>query len=161
MRRIRRSPIGPVLLAPIAWLLLGADSGPDAPPDASDFGAGISLTEPTRLETLLDAPDAYAGKNVLVRGRLTDVCQKKGCWTILRDGESSVRVRFLDYAFFLPSDAVGREALVEGEVSVRVLSEKDARHYAEETAGGSPEEIHGPQREVGFVARGVRLLAAR
>ena len=128
-------------------------------PEGEDFGAGITLSSAKPLAAVLAAPESFAEEPVLVRGRISDVCQRKGCWTILREGEKFVRVRFRDYAFFVPRDIQGREALVEGVVTVRTLSQREARHYAEETPGGKPETIVGPQREIGFVATGVRVLA--
>jgi hypothetical protein len=140
-----------ITLLAAALLLLGASSG------SSDFGAGVTLTDPTPLAEVLAAPERYAAAPVLVEGRIADVCQKKGCWTVLTDGKNTVRVRFQDYGFFLPKDAFGATALVQGVVVVRTLSEKEARHYAEESREGDPSAIHGEQREVGFVASGVRL----
>ncbi len=139
--------------------LLGADAkGP--PATARAFGAALTLDEPTPLSTILERPEAFEKKPILLHGRISDVCQKKGCWTILRDGEQFVRVRFQDYGFFLPGDVQGQEAWVEGVVSVRTLSEREARHYAAESSQGDPESIRGPQREIGFVASGVRVAAA-
>jgi hypothetical protein len=79
---------------------------------------------------------------------------------VLRDGGEHVRVRFHDYSFFLPTDAAGAEAFVEGVVKVEELSEKAARHYASESVDGDPDSISGPQREIGFTATGVRLVLA-
>jgi hypothetical protein len=73
---------------------------------------------------------------VLLRGRLTDLCQKKGCWTVLQQGDAVVRVRFRDYGFFLPRDALGHVALVEGVASVRELSQGEARHLGAESRAG-------------------------
>jgi hypothetical protein len=136
------------LLVP-ALLLVGASS------ESRDFGAGVTLTETTPLADILAAPERYTADPVVVAGRITDVCQKKGCWTVLTEGKNTVRVRFQDYGFFLPKDAFGATALVQGVVVVRVLSEKEARHYAAESRQG--DAIQGEQREVGFVASGVRL----
>ena len=143
-----------VVLAPLS----GAASD-TLPEPASTFGAAVTLEQATPLAQVLATPDTYASQPVLLRGRLTDVCQKKGCWTVLKDGESVVRVSFQDYGFFLPKDALGAEALVQGVASVRELSEREARHYASESRDGDPAAIQGPQREIGFVASGVRLLA--
>jgi hypothetical protein len=87
------------------------------------------------------------------------------------DGDASIRVRFKNYGFFLPTDSSGRTAYVEGVVKIEMLSEKQARHYASESEAseseasesnsGEAESIHGPQREVGFVASGVRLVERR
>ena len=124
------------------------------------FGASLTLESPTRLAAVVAEPDRYADEKILLSGRLTDLCTKKGCWTVLADGDATVRVRFEDYGFFLPPDALGRHALVEGRAQVRVVSEREARHLASESRGGDPASIVGPQRELGFVASGVRLIAA-
>ena len=148
---------GTILLAVVLLLHAGPAAG-DGSDASRGFGAAITLAEPTPLAEVLAAPGRYAEEPVLVRGRLTDVCQKKGCWTVLQDGEAVVRVRFQDYGFFLPADALGATALVEGVARVRELSEREARHLAAESSNGNPEDVQGPQREVGFVASGVRLL---
>jgi hypothetical protein len=147
----------PLLLAAFADARAGA---PEAPPAGRSFGAAIELERATPLAEVLAAPERFADEPLLVRGRIAEVCQKKGCWTLLQDGDAVVRVRFEDYAFFLPRDCAGDEALVQGRVRLRTLSEAEARHYAAETRGGDPERIRGPQREVGLLASGVRLLPA-
>ena len=145
----------PLGIALLAFSMLAAS---DSLPAGEDFGAGIRLSKSVTLSSVLAEPAAYAEAPVLVRARVSDVCQKKGCWTLLRDGEQTVRVRFKDYGFFLPKDISGREALVEGVVTIRTISQREARHYAEESRDGRPESIRGPQTEIGFVATGVRVL---
>ena len=94
------------------------------------------------------------------RPKISDVCQRKGCWTVLSVGEDHIRVRFKDYAFFLPTDSSGKQAYVEGYVKAETLSEETAQHYASESSEPPPEPIVGPQQVVGFTASGVRLLPA-
>ena len=133
---------------------------PSEIPPGSDFGAGLTLSELTSLAEVVRAPEKFEARPVLLRGRISDVCQRKGCWVVLRDGGEQVRVRFHDYAFFLPTDVAGSEAFVEGLVNVEELSQKAARHYATESVDGDPDSITGPQREVGLTATGVRLVRA-
>ena len=139
---------------------LSGGSSPSSPslPAGRDFGAGLTLAVVVDLEEVVREPGRYLDDPILVRGRISDVCQKKGCWTVLSQGEANVRVRFKDYGFFLPSDSSGKQAYVEGVVKLETLSEKSARHYARESQSGNAAAIHGPQREVGFTASGVRLL---
>ena len=127
-------------------------------PAADSFGAPLELTRETPLTDVVAHPENLDEAPVLVRGRVADVCQRKGCWTILQDGDAQIRVRFKDYGFFVPTDCSGREALVEGVVEVKTLSADMARHYEEETTGGDPTAVKGPRREVSMVATGVRLL---
>lgn len=140
-----------------------AEQGSKLPPlgaPAGAFGAPVTLTEATPLERVLAEPRAFEGKQVRVDATIADVCRKKGCWMVLGEGERTVRVKFKDYAFFVPRDASGRRVIVQGEVKAEEISEEVARHYAEE--GGEPEraaEIHGPQQVVSLVATGVEVLA--
>ena len=152
-------PIHSARLALGLILVCAATLAADASPGSEDaFGEPIQLTEATPLEDVVTEPADFGAHRILLRGRIADVCQKKGCWTVLQQGDATLRVRFADYAFFLPRNCQGREALVEGVVSVRTLSEREAKHYARESVTGDPEAIEGPQREIGFVASGVRLL---
>jgi hypothetical protein len=127
-------------------------------PAGKDFGAGITLEQPTGLAQVVQQPERFTEQPVLLRGRIVDVCQHKGCWTLLRDGEATVRVRFKDYGFFLPTDCVGEEALVEGVVMIEMVSEETARHHASESRFDDPSRVEGPQRELTLTASGVRLL---
>ena len=146
-----------LLVAPA--IASGAD--PDRFPPGDDFGAGLTLHEATPLSEVIAHPERFEGDPVLVRGRISDVCQMKGCWTVITDDTVSIRVRFHDYGFFLPKDSARRNAIVEGRVKTEMLTEETARHYASESASkdNDPSEIHGAQRVVGFTATGVRLLA--
>lgn len=123
-----------------------------------NFGAPLRLTDETPLVEAIDRASEESNDPVLVRGRVTDVCQRKGCWTVLQSGDAHVRVRFKDYAFFVPTDCRGREALVEGVVEVKTLSAAMARHYEEEAQNGDPDAVRGPKQEVSMIATGVRLL---
>ena len=148
-------------VASMVFVLAAAPAGSEGPPaipSGDDFGAGLTLQQVTPLSVVAARPDEWTARPVLLHGRLSEVCQRKGCWTMLQDGDQTVRVRFKDYGFFIPTEASGREAYVEGTVKVSVLSEAEARHYAEESPSGDPDAIHGPQREIGFTATGVRLL---
>jgi hypothetical protein len=155
---MRKSLIVCALFTVLLLAALPAGSAEEPLPEGRDFGAGLTLARTTPLGEVLAAPERYAKGGVLLRGRLTDVCTKKGCWTVLADGDTHVRVRFQDYGFFLPPDALGAQALVEGVAEIRTLSEREARHIAAESRGGDPAAVSGPQREIGFVATGVRLL---
>lgn len=145
-----------LLTAPLA-IASGGGGGPEA---GQDYGAGLLLKDTTPLHDIIASPAEYEGRPVLVRGRISDVCQRKGCWTVLSVGEDHIRVRFKDYAFFLPTDSSGKQAYVEGYVKAETLSEETAQHYASESSEPPPEPIVGPQQVVGFTASGVRLLPA-
>lgn len=93
-----------------------------------------------------------------VKGKVVDVCQKKGCWMELDKGDgSTIRVTFKDYGFFVPMDIKGREVIINGVAYVDTISVDDLKHYAED-AGKQQEEIDAitePETEVAFEADGV------
>ena len=150
------------LLGPALGEARGEDE-PDAAavaiPAGQDFGAGLTLTELSPLRDVIAHPEKYEDKAVLVRGKISDVCQRRGCWMVLREGESHVRVRFQDYGFFVPTDSRGKQVYVEGRAERETISEKLARHYAEESVDGDPSQIRGEQQVVSFTATGVRLVS--
>ena len=131
---------------------------PEPLPAGVDFGAGLRLEQSTPLAEVVSSPERFAEEPLLLHGRISDVCLRKGCWTILSEGDTHLRVRFQDYGFFLPKDCSGEEAFVEGRVVVEPLSKAAARHYESESRDGNPDAVKGPRREVGFVATGVRLV---
>jgi len=144
-------------------LLLASAAGAEAEravPAGVDYGAGLTLEGTTPLREVVNHPELHVDRTLLVKGRIRDVCQKKGCWMVLTDGESRIRVRFADYGFFVPKDSSGKDAYVEGRVAVEEISEKEARHYEAEAIDGDPSKIQGDQRVVTFTATGVRLVPA-
>jgi hypothetical protein len=97
------------------------------------------------------------GSVIKVSGRVGAVCQAKGCWMMLSDGDAAVRVKFGEDAFFIPKDATGN-AVVHGTWQVREMSEKEARHMAKD-AGADPTKIIGAQRELQIIADAVHIDA--
>jgi len=63
-------------------------------------------------------------------GVLTEVCQTRGCNFFLDDGESQIRVRFLDYGFFIPTDSNGKNAVVRGDF-VQKEDEETGEYFVE------------------------------
>lgn len=97
---------------------------------------------------------------IKVTGPVKAVCQMKGCWMTMDVAGQPMRIRFKDYAFFVPKDCIGRTVVIEGWAFQKVTSEDERRHYAED-AGKSAEEVAkivGDEKALGFEAVGVILL---
>ncbi len=78
---------------------------------------------------------------VKVIGTISEVCSKKGCWMeVDLDENNQMLVRFLDYGFFMPLDAAGSTAIIEGIAKVDTLSVAWLKHQLED-AEASQEEI--------------------
>jgi hypothetical protein len=131
---------------PAGWTLARGDKLSGAP----------SLT----LAKLLEDPAAHQGQVRTVEGTVRQACTRKGCWMELAssaDGKGpGMRVTFKDYAFFVPTDAAGLQARVEGVVGVEELPEAQAKHYESEGARIA-RGADGKAREVQLVASAVEL----
>ena len=94
-----------------------------------------------------------------MKGKIVEVCSKKGCWMKLDMGnDKQVMVKFKDYGFFMPLNAEG-DVVVNGKAFVTETSVEELRHYAED-AGKSAEEIAAiteSKFEYQFLADGVLL----
>jgi hypothetical protein len=77
-------------------------------------------------------------------GKVSEVCQKKGCWMTVDIGNGeTMRVTFKDYGFFVPTDnakMVGKEVIFQGTAKFETVSVEDQKHYAED-AGDAKEKI--------------------
>jgi len=129
-----------------------------------NFGAVITKDGAVEASTLPELVKGKESVTVKIKGVIKAVCQVKGCWmtTDLGNGKS-MRIRFKDYAFFMPKDADGKTFYAHGVASVETTSVAQLRHYAED-AGKSAEEIAKitePKTEIVFLADGVILEDAK
>ena len=126
-------------------------------PAMAHFGAEISedgAISTTELASKLNGNDSVRMK---LSGTIDKVCQMKGCWMTMGAGEQSMHVTFKDYGFFVPKDAGGNEAVIEGYAFVDTMDVETLRHYAEDE-GKSEEEIAmitEPEVKLSFVTDGV------
>ena len=122
------------------------------------FGEELSAVEITDLEAMKSTLDDAVEFNGKIKVKIEEVCQEKGCWfkTVLPDG-SELRVTFKDYGFFVPKNAAGYTAVIEGVALTKEVDVETLKHYAED-AGKSKEEIDQiteAGKEYSFVASGV------
>ena len=143
MHEIRNAALA-VLTALAAVAAQGADHYGAPMPEA---GTPLSLGEAIARA---DAAGRYEGK---IRGRITEVCRKKGCFMVLTDADHYARVTFLDYGFFVPSDTPAGMTTVYGELTRGTLTAEEAHHSAADA--GRAGEATGPRGEYGVVASAV------
>jgi hypothetical protein len=106
-----------------------------AAPAERRFGAAPTVAgEPVPVATLIADPSLYLGKTVKCEGKVARVCQNKGCWLELQaaEGGAGLRVPMAGHAFFIPQDAVGMRAVVEGELRRSELPAAQRAHYQSE-----------------------------
>lgn len=122
------------------------------------FGDTVSVEGAEPAEKLLNLMAGKDSLPVKLKGKILDVCQKKGCWMELDMGSGkSLRVTFKDYAFFVPKDVSGKTAIVDGYASLDTISVAQLKEYASDAKKSNEEidAITAPEVELSFEARGV------
>jgi hypothetical protein len=100
------------------------------------LGEIITLTEKTDISSILENPEEFLGKKVLVEGEIVEVCQAAGCWMDIKsqDPNEKIRIKVKDGVIVFPVESIGSKALVEGEVYKIELDEEEAKIYFEHMA---------------------------
>lgn len=118
---------------------------------AAVYGDTLPEGEATGVATAVAHAEHLAGKPAKIAGRITQVCQNKGCWVVLEENGETIRVMVKDHAFALPKDASGR-AVAFGELKLEPISEAHAKHLREDDGAGEVGE-----RELRLVATSIEL----
>ena len=109
---------------------------------------------------LLSGLNESNGKTVVVKGKVSEVCQAMGCWMTMDENGTVTRVK-TGHEFLLPKDISGREAIVTGKFVISEISEDDAKHYNDESSNPKKsEDIVGPQKAYEIEASGIVILDA-
>jgi hypothetical protein len=117
--------------------------------DSETFGASLDESVPmVTLEELASDGGDYVE-------RVSQVCQKKGCFFIAQEGSSVMRISFKDYGFFVPTDISGKRVTFTGEVIAREVTVDEAAHYAEDL--GATDSVVAPGKVYEIVATSVRV----
>lgn len=137
------------------------EEGSTAEVTQNAFGVEVNQASAINLSTLMSlVADKDSVADVTVEGKVVEVCQKAGCWmTLEKPDGSTIRVKFKDYALFMPKDISGKEVVIHGVARKETTTVADLKHYAED-AGKSEEEIAAiteSETKVNFEADGVLI----
>jgi len=117
------------------------------------FGSPFTKTDAVPLAKAIEGESK---EGVLVSGEVEAVCQKKGCWMVVKDGDVSARVLMKDHGFSVPMDSRGKKVQVEGTLSSREFTEAQVKHL-EKDGGGDPDKVSGTRKEHVLTASGVSI----
>lgn len=106
---------------------------------AGNYGDPVPLGKPLPLAEAM-ASDPPAEGRLLFSGRITEVCQNKGCWAMLEDNGHAVRLTMHQHAFSIPKDYRGR-SVVWGQLTRVELSPELAKHLAEDAGRSEPDAL--------------------
>lgn len=139
----------PAAQATAATTAAAAATAAGAAQAAKTYGDPVSPSTPmVALNDLLKSPNTYADKVVRTEGKVTAVCQSKGCWLEIGDDQSMAHVKLGNHKFFVPRSAAGQHAIVQA----RVMAQVDKGHCEQEA-----EEQTGKVAKVELEATGVEL----
>lgn len=156
-----------LLVLPVLVVMAACQSGaPDAVPgDAQTYGEVDGITDAVAAADVATAPDDHLDQTVTVEGRITQVCQRKGCWLVLDTGTAPIRVLVArtasdDYAFTVPTDISGAQATVRGTLQRVTLDAATHQHMAED-AGEDASAEPRPSTELQITASGIIITPSR
>lgn len=112
--------------------------------EAKNYGVEMPKGEAVDIATASENIDAYAGAPAKFKGRITQVCQKEGCWLMIESNTYMARIKTKDHAFVIPKDSKG-EAVVFGELKRVELKPEVAKHLADDAGQSTPvasSELH-------------------
>lgn len=101
--------------------------------DLNNLGKEVTLKDKTKISDILKTPENFVGKNVLVEGKVVDVCTQRGCWMKVSSDKKreSLTIKVKDGEMVFPLEARGKNVLVEGELFKVVLDNKEAEKKEE------------------------------
>lgn len=124
--------------------------------DVQTYGASVDTASARAAAEVASEPSQLDETTVTVRGRISTVCQKKGCWLALDTG-TAMPIRVLvprtddGYGFTVPTTLAG-QAMVTGKLQTVELDTTTQKHLAED--GAAPPRA----QEVQIAATGIRVV---
>jgi RecJ-like exonuclease len=103
------------------------------------LGKGVTIKKATPVKALLSEPEKYVGKEVMIEGEITKVCQMEGCWIMVKDASSSepIMIKVDDGVIVFPKDGAGKKIVAQGKL------EKVADEAQKEAGSSSAYRIKG------------------
>lgn len=133
--------------------------------DGKTFGTGVSnQAAAEEFASVMEKLNSTDSAMVIMKGKVTGVCQAKGCWMKLTDpanaSSEEMFVQFKDYGFFMPKDLAGHTVIIEGKAYKAMTSVAELKHYAEDDKKSEEEiaQITEPLVEKKFMAKGVVIV---
>ena len=128
-------------------------------------GIAIGMGKTASIDSVLKEPSKFNKGLIVIEGVVVRSCKMEGCWAEIggdKGNGKSVRVKMKDHSFFIPLNAEGAWARVEGTVQVTTLSKEQVEHMIKEDgAKFENRNADGTVTEVSFEATGIELKRSR
>lgn len=118
------------------------------------FGKAFSLTETTKISSLLEKPADHLNKDVKVEGTIVGVCANKGCWMDLASDKEfqKLRIKVKDGDMVFPMTAKGKKAVVEGKL-YKIEVPKEQAQKAQKAECASKAKKDGKKHDCQHMAK--------
>lgn len=103
---------------------------------AKTYGADMPKGKAVDIAAAAASMADFNGKSGKFSGRITQVCQMKGCWLMIESNGTAARINTND-KFFVPKNSKGK-VVVFGEIKQVVLKPEMAKHLAEDAGKTEP-----------------------
>ena len=124
------------------------------------FGKKVTIRPAMPLAEATKNFKNFKDQEIAVRGKVEQVCSKKGCWMNLKDKTTTVRTMFKPYGLKVPKDILGKTVKVQGKLKREMQTAASIRHFMKD-AGKPQKEIDKVKEgrmEFKFVAEAVEIL---
>lgn len=148
--------------------LLGTTLFTQAQPPKGNAKVGDHYGAPITTANVQDASvlpsllkDDESKTPVKIKGKVVDVCSKKGCWAKVQiNDHETAFVKMKDYGFFLPTAVKGKTVVIDGEGYIETTSVEELRHYAEDARKPQADidAITEPGKQIRITATGIRVV---
>ena len=139
-----------------------AHAEPAVAPNAdgwSHYGTAFAIADARPATDVLGNPAQLVGQTVLLEGKVTDVCQRAGCWMVITDDEHTMRVLMQDHSFAVDKAGTGAHCRVEGRIIAKEIDPAEVAHFASESGDveNMPEKAATGDIVYQMVATGVAM----
>ena len=125
------------------------------------YGAKVQTDNAIDISQIPAKLEATPTLDTKVKAKVLDVCPKKGCWLKLAVNDSTTAfVKMKDYAFFLPTSAIGKTIVLDGKAEIITTPVEELQHYAKDAKKSQAEidAITQPKKEIRFTASGITVV---
>lgn len=133
--------------------------------ETQHYGAKISLSKLTEISDIMQEPEEYVGKRVLVEGKVVMICAVNGCWMDVESNKTNevVHISIPADMFTFTMSAQDRKVHIEGVVERLDMSKEEAITWYKQKAEDAhvdfdPTTVTGPESIYLIKALGAELF---
>jgi hypothetical protein len=136
---------------------------PDVPAEkGAKFGAEVTAENALTVDKVVEKVQLNEGKKTEVKiiGEVVEVCQMKGCWITIKNGDGEITVKMKGHKWFVPSALAGKTVVIEGVAELKTTSVDELKHKAEDAGKSSAEvdAIKEAKKEIVVEAKGLLVV---